>query len=106
MINIILEPATNGVVKRVVNQNAGGGRETAASVNVYELNNTASFKNTVQFLFEICEDLAIPTGNKFDKANLTMRSEWGSHYEPTQKDVHKKISELEAELELLKQWKK
>jgi hypothetical protein len=106
MINIVLEPATNGVIKRVVNQNAGGGRETTASVNVYELNNQPSFNNTVQFLFEICEDLGIQTGNKFNKENLCMRPEWGSHYEPSQKEVDKKISELEAELELLKQWKK
>ena len=106
MINIILEPATNGVIKRVVNQNAGGGRETAATINVYELNNRGSFGNTIQFLFEICEDLAIQTGNKFNKDNLTMKTQWGSHYEPTQKEIDKKINELEAELELLKQWKK
>ena len=106
MINIVLEPAANGVIKRVVNQNAGGGRDTTASVNVYELNTSDSFKNTVQFLFEICEDLAVQTGNKFHKNNLTMKSQWGSHYEPTQKEVDKKIGELEAELELLKQWKK
>ena len=106
MINIVLEPAANGVIKRVVNQNAGGGRETTASVNVYELNNQVTFKNTVEFLFEICEDLAIPTGNKFHKNNLVMKTSWGSHYEPTGKEVDRKISELEAELELLKQWKK
>jgi hypothetical protein len=105
MINIILEPAANGVIKRVVNQNAGGGRETTASVNVYELNNKKSFTNTVQFLFEICEDLGVQTGNKFNKNNLTMKTEWGSHYEPNKEEVDKKISELEAELELLKQWK-
>ena len=106
MINVILEPAANGVIKRVVNQNAGGSRDTTATINVYELNNKPSFNNIIQFLFEICEDLAVQTGNKFDKENLTMRSEWGSHYEPSQKEINKKISELEAELELLKQWKK
>jgi hypothetical protein len=106
MINVILEPAANGVIKRVVNQNAGGGRETTATINVYEINNKESFTNTIQFLFEICEDLAVQTGNKFGKENLTMRSEWGSHYEPTQKEIDKKIGELEAELELLRQWKK
>jgi hypothetical protein len=105
MINIILEPAANGVIKRVVNQNAGGGRETTASVNVYELNNKKTFTNTVQFLFEICEDLGVQTGNKFNKNNLTMKTEWGSHYEPNKEEVDKKIAELEAELELLKQWK-
>jgi hypothetical protein len=105
MINIILEPAANGVIKRVVNQNAGGGRETTASVNVYELNNKATFNNTIEFLFEICEDLGVPTGNKFNKDNLIMKTSWGSHYEPTKKEVDKKIAELEAELALLKQWK-
>ena len=90
MINIILEPAANGVIKRVVNQNAGGGRETTASVNVYELNNKTSFNSTIEFLFEICEDLGVQTGNKFNNSNLIMKTGWGSHYEPKKEEVNKK----------------
>tara|TARA_R100000655_G_scaffold30940_1_gene62147 strand:- start:122 stop:445 length:324 start_codon:yes stop_codon:yes gene_type:complete len=106
MIIVNLEPATNGVVKRVINQNAGGGRETVASVNVFELNHDGTFLGTKQFLFELCEDLGIKTGNKFEKNNLKMTTEWGSHYEPTEEEVKTKIEELEIELQLLKKWKK
>ena len=106
MIIVNLEPATNGVVKRVINQNAGGGRETVASVNVFELNKDEDFRNTKMFLFELCEDLGIKTGNKFEKKNIHLVTTWGSHYEPTEKEVKEKITELEAELELLKTWKK
>jgi hypothetical protein len=35
-----------------------------------------------------------------------MNVEWGSHYEPTAKDVENKIKELQAEIDLLKEWKK
>ncbi len=106
MIKIILEPAANGVIKRVINQNAGGSRDTLDNVNVYELKYQDTFSNTVQFLFEICEDLNVDTGNKFDNRTLKMKTEWGSHYEPQAKEVKEKIAELEAELQLLKQWKK
>ena len=106
MIIVNLEPATNGVVKRVINQNAGGGRETVASVNVFELNHDETFLSTKQFLFELCEDLGIKTGNKFEKNNLRMITEWGSHYEPSEEEVKAKIEELETELQLLKKWKK
>ena len=104
MIVVNLEPAANGVVKRVINQNAGGGKETVASVNVFELNKNDNFQSVKSFLYELCEDLGVDTGNKFDKGVMKMITEWGSHYEPTAKEVKLKISELEAELELLKTW--
>ena len=106
MIIVNLEPASNGVVKRVINQNAGGGSETVANVNVFELNQNDGFKSAKSFLYELCEDLGIETGNKFDKSVLTMVTEWGSHYEPNAKEVSNRISELQAEIELLKTWKK
>jgi hypothetical protein len=106
MIIVNLEPAANGVVKRVINQNAGGGKETVASVNVFELNKNDNYRGVVSFLFELCEDLSIETGNKFNKSVLNMSTEWGSHYEPSKKEIESRINELEAELELLKTWEK
>ena len=106
MIVVNLEPAANGVVKRVINQNAGGGKETVANVNVFEFKTNDRFQSVKSFLFELCEDLGVETGNKFDKSVMNMVTEWGSHYEPTAKEIKSRISELEAELELLKTWTK
>ena len=36
MIKIVLEPARNGVIKKVIDDNHGGGREHFTSTNVYE----------------------------------------------------------------------
>ena len=52
--------------------------------------------------FDVCEDLGINLGNKFDSEVITIKKEWGSHYEPTEEDIKSKIKELEAQLQLLK----
>ena len=36
MVKIVLEPAGNGVIKRVIDDNHGGGREQWTSTEVYE----------------------------------------------------------------------
>ena len=36
MIKIVLEPARNGVIKKVIDDNHGGGREHFTSTDVYE----------------------------------------------------------------------
>ena len=38
MIKIVLESARNGVIKKVIDDNHGGGREHFTSTDVYESN--------------------------------------------------------------------
>ena len=38
MIKIVLEPARNGVIKKVIDDNHGGGKEHFTSTDVYESN--------------------------------------------------------------------
>lgn len=105
MVKITLEPAENGVIKRIFDDNYGGSKEHVSSTSVYELDGE-NIEGTIEFLSELCEDLGIYTGSKFSKRNLDMSISWGSHYEPTDTEIDKKIKELSAEIELLKACKK
>jgi hypothetical protein len=60
----------------------------------------------MKFFFDLCEDLGVNLGSKFDKDVITIRKEWGSHYEPNSKELESKIKELEAQLQLLKECRK
>ena len=107
MIKIVLEPARNGVIKKVIDDNHGGGREHFTSTDVYEV--TDDDKNKLgyikRFFFDLCDDLGLDAGNKFDSAVLDIKTNWGTHYEPTAKDIEFKIKRLKSELKVLEEWK-
>ena len=108
MVKIVLEPARNGVIKKVINDNHGGGKEQWTSTDVFEATDDSpnKYEYIMRFFFDLCDDLGLEVGNKFDQKVIKMNIEWGSHYEPTAKDVENKIKELQAEIDLLKEWKK
>jgi hypothetical protein len=108
MIKIILEPARNGVIKKVVDDNHGGGREHFTSTDVYEEGDSATsqYSYIKRFFFDLCDDLGLELGNKFDKNVLDINTQWGTHYEPTAKDIEFKIKRLKSELKELEEWKK
>lgn len=107
MIKIVLEPARNGVIKRVIDDNHGGGEEEWTSTDVYEESDLPSnkYEYIMKFFFELCEDLGLDCGNKFSKNALQFSTVWGTHYEPNEKEVESKIRELQAEIDLLNEWK-
>ena len=107
MVKIVLEPARNGVIKKVIDDNHGGGREQWTSIDVFEQDEDSPNKYTyiMRFFWDLCEDLGLEVGNKFDKDTLKISTEWGSHYEPKKKEIESKIRELQAEIDLLKEWK-
>jgi len=103
MVKIALEPAKNGVIKRTVDDNHGGAREQWTSVDVYEETEHDKLGYVMKFFFDLCEDLGIDLGSKFDKEVITIRKEWGSHYEASNEELNSKIKEIEAQLQLLKE---
>jgi len=107
MIKIVLEPARNGVIKKVIDDNHGGGREHFMSTDVYESNENDKnqFSYIKRFFFDLCDDLGLDAGSKFDKKVLDINTKWGSHYEPTEKDIEFKIKRLKSELKRLEEWK-
>jgi hypothetical protein len=106
MVKIILEPAKNGLIKRIIDDNHGGGKEQWTSTDVYEEHENDNLEYVMKFFFDICEDLGVKLGSKFDKEIITIKKEWGSHYEPSDEVLLSKIKEVEAQLQLLKEWKK
>jgi|TARA_R110000822_G_scaffold177907_5_gene317896 hypothetical protein len=107
MIKIVLEPARNGVIKRVINDNHGGGKEQWTSIDVFESNDDHrnKYEYIMRFFYELCDDLGLHRGNKFEKEVIKTTTEWGTHYEPNQKEIESKIKELQAEIDLLTEWK-
>jgi hypothetical protein len=107
MIKIVLEPARNGVIKKVIDDNHGGGREHFTSTDVYESseNDKNQYSYVKRFFFDLCDDLGLEVGSKFDKTVLDINTQWGTHYEPTVKDIEFKIKRLKSELKELEEWK-
>ena len=108
MIKIVLEPARNGVIKKVIDDNHGGGREHFTSTDVYESNENDKnqYSYVKRFFFDLCDDLGLEIGSKFDKTVLDINTQWGTHYEPTGEDIEFKIKRLKSELKELEEWKK
>jgi len=107
MIKIVLEPARNGVIKKVIDDNHGGGREHFTSTDVYESNENDKnqYSYVKRFFFDLCDDLGLEIGSKFDKTVLDINTQWGTHYEPTGEDIEFKIKRLKSELKKLEEWK-
>lgn len=106
MIKVILELASNGVIKTVTDDNINGAGDKLENKTVYEFEDDVNFRKRIQFLFELCEELDIDTGNKFDKQNLKMDVDWGNNYMPTSEELSIKIKRMSLELKELKSLKK
>ena len=80
MITIQIEPADNGVVKFLIDDNVNGGGEEFTSRVVYEFDNTLGRANQVKFLKDIVIDLGLNTGSDLDGDKLVIKTEWGAQY--------------------------
>lgn len=104
MKKLILTPARNGVIKKIIDNNYSGNNEKVTMIDVYESeNNTDNYQFIKRFFYDLCEDLSLHIGNKFERNNLKLITEWGTHYEPSKSEIKKKIKELNAEINLLKE---
>lgn len=106
MVKVILELASNGVIKTVTDDNINGAGDKLETKTVYDFDDDKNFQKRIQFLYELCEELGIDTGNKFNKHNLTMKIDWGKNYMPESEEVENKIKQLTFELKELKSLKK
>jgi len=108
MITIKLEIATNGIIKTIVDDNYNGADELSEFKTVYETDGDSSkgFHHTIKFLSDLTDELGVDLGNKYSSEVLTFDTEWGSHYEPNEKDLKEKIKSLSEELKFHKEWLK
>lgn len=98
MITISIEPADNGLIKFVFDDNVNGGGEEYTSRTVYEFEGPKTRPNQIKFLKELVMDLGLSTGTQLDANELSIKSGWGVKYQPNQKELKLKIQELETRL--------
>lgn len=106
MIKIVLESVRNGVIKKVIDDNHGGGKQQFTFTDVYESGEFPLDENSYikRFFFDLCDDLGLNLGSKFDKSVLDINTVWGSHFEPSDKDIKSKIKRLKLEIAELEEW--
>jgi hypothetical protein len=107
MITIKLEIASNGVIKTVTdnNYNGAGSKHENRTVYVTDNDKSTGFSETIRFLYDICDDLGINLGNKFDESVLNFELGWGHKYEPSLEQVKGLVKETSKNLKELKEWK-
>ena len=103
MLTIMLQQADNGIIKTISDDNINGAGEPYESTLVYNTDDNKDFKITKKFLYDLTNDLNLDTGNKFDKNNLIMTSEWGLSYVPNDADIKNKIKLHEIEISYLQE---
>jgi hypothetical protein len=102
MQQVKLQLADNGVIKSVVDDNINGGGESYESTTVYEFD---TITNKIRFIEELCVDLGLEFGNSKSKNQIQIKSDWGSTYKPTSKEIDFKIKNLEAYISQLRKEK-
>jgi hypothetical protein len=102
MITVSIEPADNGVIKFLFDDNVNGGGEEYTSRIVYEFEGKNARFNQAKFLTDLILDLGIATGNDLDPDKLVIKTEWGNKYVPTQTELKNRIQQLEKSIETLR----
>lgn len=103
MTKVIIENASNGVIKTIIDENANGAGDGYEERKVYDFENDGEkgFENTITFLNELVQDLGIFLGNEFSKDVVESGIRWGNSYRPSEKEIKDKIREYKNRLEEL-----
>ncbi|MDA9263018.1 hypothetical protein N9P49_01055 [bacterium] len=102
MITINIEPADNGVVKFLLDDNINGGGEEHVARRVYDFECSSGRYNQVKFLNDLTLDLGMEIGTDLDVNKVSIQLGWGNLYTPTQPELLKKIESLERDLKKYK----
>ena len=102
MITIQIEPADNGILKFIIDDNVNGGGEEYTSRVVYDFEGIVGRANQIKFLKDLVLDLGLSTGTQMDSNELKITSDWGKQYTPNQTELKNKIEILTKEVERLK----
>jgi len=104
MLEVKLEIASNGVIKTVTETNFNSAGEGTVVRSVYETEDDkkTSFVNTMKLFYDISDDLGIDFGNKFEANVLRFKMDWGTHYEPSLKEIQQAKRNLTEELKYIR----
>ena len=101
MISIQIEPADNGVVKFLIDDNVNGGGEEYTSRIVYDFDGYLGRQQQAKFLNDLILDLGLSTGSDIDRDKLEIKLEWGKGYKPTSTEIKARVSQLQKEIKRL-----
>lgn len=101
MITVTIEPADNGLIKHVVDDNVNGGGEEHIARRVYDFEGIEARENQIKFFYDMILDLGVDIGTDLDGDKLSISTEWGSKYKPTAAEIEQRVKELEAEIKRL-----
>ena len=98
MLSIGIEPADNGLVKFLIDDNINGGGEEHVARRVYDFDCISGRHNQVKFMNDLILDLGLDIGTQLDSNKLNIELAWGTQYSPTQSELKNKVKLLEKEL--------
>lgn len=101
MLSIGIEPADNGVIKSLVDDNVNGGGEEFESRQVYEFDGPMKRSNQVKFLKDLIFDLGMDIGTELDPDLVRITMNWGLQYKGSDSEIKNKIQALEKEIKRL-----
>ena len=101
MISISIEPADNGVVKFLIDDNVNGGGEEYTSRVVYDFDGYLGRQQQVKFLNDLILYLGLSTGSDIDRDKLEIKLDWGTKYNPTESEIKSRVSHLQKEIKRL-----
>jgi hypothetical protein len=105
MVKVVLENASNGVIKRVKDDNHNGSGMYFTLTKLYEIDRDSEYASlqSFQLLGDIINDLDLDLGNEQHAEVLNINSRWGEKYMPTPAQIKAKIKELRSEIDQLKE---
>ena len=101
MLSIGIEPADNGVIKTLVDDNINGGGEDFEARQVYEFEGPMKRANQVKFLKDLIFDLGMDIGTELDSDLVQIYVGWGRQYNGNLSEIKNKIQVLEKEIKRL-----
>lgn len=101
MLSIAIEPADNGIIKTLVDDNVNGGGEEFESRQVYEFDGPMKRSNQVKFLKDLVFDLGMDIGTDLDPDLVRITMGWGAQYKGSENEIKNKIQALHNEIKRL-----
>lgn len=104
MVKVELTSASNGVIKKITDDNFNGAGEAYALTKIYPIDDggESAAIQTYELLNDLIEDLGVDTGAEVHEHTLELNLEWGDDYVPTLKEVKDRIAVTRAELTALR----
>jgi hypothetical protein len=103
MQKIVLEIADNGIIKTVSDDNINAAGERFESKVVYDIESGDTILTKMNLLYELSEDMGLELGNSKQPDQIKIISDWGDNFEPSKEELQARVTEIEEELNSLKE---